>query len=103
MNVSESNMISRSLRLNLSYNFGKMGENVKKAKAEAEARGLDISVYDKMNNFGHAESSRTKPMFEIPFILWTSPDFSKNKSLLKHFPSFPNKERFELKSWKFSL
>lgn len=32
MNVSERNMISRSLRLNLSYNFGKMGENVKKAK-----------------------------------------------------------------------
>ena len=39
-------------------------------------------VYDKMNNFGHAESFRTKPMFEIPFILWTSPDFLKNKSFV---------------------
>jgi heptose-I-phosphate ethanolaminephosphotransferase len=44
-------------------------------------------VYDTMDLSGHNEYHGTKPMYEIPFILWTS---EKYKNTNEHFKNFEN-------------
>ncbi|MDH7447494.1 sulfatase-like hydrolase/transferase [Aquimarina sp. 2201CG14-23] len=38
-------------------------------------------VYQDNDFFGHSEDNPTKPMYEIPFLLWTSPKYQERKNL----------------------
>lgn len=49
-------------------------------------------VYDTMDLMGHNEYHGTKPMYEIPFILWTSKKYKEGNSKLKDFKNYTNRK-----------
>ena len=38
-------------------------------------------VYETQDNYGHSESDASKPMYDIPFILWQSESFKENRPI----------------------
>ena len=49
-------------------------------------------VYDTMDLSGHNEYHGTKPMYEIPFIVWTSEKYKQTNDHFKNFENYTNRK-----------
>lgn len=59
-------------------------------------------VYDTMDMFGHNEYYSTRPMYEIPFIVWGSTGFKKNNPFFKYQDSLTSR-RYNLEDFVHSF
>ncbi len=59
-------------------------------------------VYDTMDMFGHNEYFSTRPMYEIPFIVWGSEDFKKRNSFFMNSNNISSR-RYNLENFVHSF
>ena len=49
-------------------------------------------VYDTMDIMGHNEYHGTKPMYEVPFIVWLSKEYKENRPKLRNLNSYSHRK-----------